>query len=191
MNNLEFSHFVRPIKIVNEKITFHFFDVFNLSINEEFYNLLINNKSIFQTESIKTIKTKEYRVADHIPYLDKNYKPLNHPFVSNRIRISMGVLVNIIYQGNSLLLIEKKVIKPFGGGYEFYELPNINSIILDNPKSKDLRFTINTTDLPLIESWFHKNIGRENTPIRELEEELSMENKILTNTEWQKFSKNF
>ena len=95
----------------------------------------------------------------------------------------MAALVVIQYKDNYCFLIEKDVIKPFGGGYHFLK-PIPFPVTLEKPQSLDLRFTTETKFLSEVEVLFNSPF-REATPLRELQEELSEENSILTITEFQ------
>lgn len=160
-------------------MTVYFFEVWNLELTEDFFEYISYHPAVFTTDKLSQIKTDNH-VADHCRMLNPKLKlPQVQTQDSGRIRISMSALVNLTHKGKSCLLIQKGVVKPFGGAYQYEDALPVLSAKSDDVTSKDLRFTIDACDLVTIEEWFHKKIGRELTPHRELVEELSLENTIL------------
>lgn len=161
-------------------VTLYFFDVWKLNVSKKIFDKLSAHQSVFTTKSFLDFSSAKIPVADHCVFFNPTHQAESLKDPKGRVRVSMSAIVMISYRNKSCFLIQDETIKPFGGGYQFETLPSFPTLILDNPQSKDLRFTVESHELPMVEDWYHKETNRELDPKRELREELSEENLILT-----------
>jgi hypothetical protein len=104
------------------------------------------------------------------------------------IRISAANLARIKMEDKYLLVLNRNRLKnghrvytPFGGAIEFqyYARPYLGDLGVRFEDGSALRFALPQTKLAAFESWFYLRQERENTPFRELQEELVREEGIL------------
>lgn len=106
------------------------------------------------------------------------------------IRVSCAALAAIIIDGKYLLSLNKRsfnagrmVYTPFGGALEYHPKAKefLDSINIEYERdTADLRFRIDMDNLELFNSWFNKNVDRENDISRELIEEMVDEVNIFS-----------
>ena len=191
MNKLQKSHLHKTVKVnKNGVLTVYFFDVWNLELTTPFFEKVKTSPFIHISSTI--LPTSDALiVADHCPMLEKDTK-VDYDLslvVSPMVRVSMAALVVMKHQGDFLFLIEKGKIKPFGGAYCFTNPLPFKDVVLDDDKSQDLRFSTCASQKDILLDWFDKGQGREQDPTRELVEEMSIENPILSSLEIEEFLK--
>lgn len=108
--------------------------------------------------------------------------------MDNRIRVSCAVLCRIEHEGRYLLLINENrrrrgiyVLSPIGGALTFVDPDYLLEIgaQFEDPNTNDLRLTLPLSALDLFRQWFYLGKGREQSPFRELYEELVLESRLL------------
>jgi hypothetical protein len=104
------------------------------------------------------------------------------------IRVSCGCLCRIEHRQRFLLLINANLrakgiyrLAPVGGALTFDNPARLAEFgaVPDNPASRDLRFKMSAEALPAFREWFISGTDRERSPLREIEEELVGEAKLL------------
>ncbi len=104
------------------------------------------------------------------------------------IRISCGCLCRIEHRQRFLLLINANLrtkgvyrLAPVGGALTVDHLDRLAvfDAVPDNPSSLDLRFKMPAARLPAFRDWFIHSPNRERSPLREIEEELVSESRLL------------
>jgi hypothetical protein len=107
---------------------------------------------------------------------------------SDLIRVSCAALCRIEHTGKFLLLLnanrrQKGIYRlgPIGGALRVYDLDGLKRFdaALEEPSQEDLRLTMHHTALPAFHDWFTTGEGREQSPFRELREELVHESRLL------------
>ncbi len=110
----------------------------------------------------------------------------------NRIRISCACLCRIEHDGRYFLLLNASrrsrgiyVLAPVGGALSLYDLARLEEFdaTFDDPSTRDLRLTMPVAALPAFRQWFYSGEGREQSPFRELQEELVEEAGLLPSLE--------
>ncbi len=108
--------------------------------------------------------------------------------MDNRIRISCAVLCRIAHEGRYLLLINENrrrrgvyILSPIGGALTISDPGPVLAMgaLFEDPSSGDLRLTLPHGALDAFRVWFYRGEGREQTPFRELYEELVLESELL------------
>ena len=109
-------------------------------------------------------------------------------FQNEQIRVSCAGLAQIMIGDKYLLIVNKNSVKmgsprygPLGGALEFTPdaKPFLDSLNVEYEKGMDLRLHMSKAVLPKFESWFTKKIDREHSAIREVYEELCLEEQIV------------
>lgn len=107
---------------------------------------------------------------------------------SEWIRVSCAALCRIEHVGRFLLMLNRNrrakgvyVLSPIGGALRLYDpRPLVEfGAIPEDANSADLRLTLRTSLLPDFRDWFSRGEGREQSPFRELREELVTESGLL------------
>lgn len=108
--------------------------------------------------------------------------------MSDWIRVSCASLCRIEHQGRYLLLLNANrrargiyVLAAIGGALTVNSVDTLRQFEAkqDIPGSRDLRFSLPLAQLPRFRRWFYAREGRENSPYRELSEELVDETGLL------------
>ncbi|NDJ78420.1 MAG: hypothetical protein GYB65_19395 [Chloroflexi bacterium] len=108
------------------------------------------------------------------------------------IRVSCACLCRIEHQGRYLLLLNANrlqrklyVLSPIGGALELYDLDRLVDFEArpEDPASSDLRLMLPEDKLPAFAEWFYAGEGRERSPLREMQEELVNESRLLPSLE--------
>lgn len=104
------------------------------------------------------------------------------------IRVSCGCLCRIEHLKRYLLLLNANLrsknvyrLSPIGGALSVYDpvrLSHFNAVP-ENAASSDLRLRMPLDSLPLFREWFYTGQDREHSPLRELQEELVIESRLL------------
>lgn len=181
MTALKKSHLYRLVKTSQQGLeTLYLFEVWNLSLEKDDFAKISQSPLVFTTNKFLDFTGTTLKVADHCEMLYPNLilPPVVYPI--GEVRVSMSALVHIHYQNKSCFLIENGKVKPFGGAYQFLSLPPFQTLKLEDPNSLDLRFLVDSKELRAVERWFNQQVDRELDPLRELREELTEENPILT-----------
>ncbi|MBN1564100.1 MAG: hypothetical protein JXA10_09675, partial [Anaerolineae bacterium] len=104
------------------------------------------------------------------------------------IRVSCAALCRIEHGGKFLLLLNRNRrakgiyrLGPIGGALELLDSSYLKlfEAIPEDAAKNDLRLTIPHRLLPSFKQWFYSGMGREQSPFRELYEELVIEAKLL------------
>lgn len=166
--------------IRNNHNTIQVFDIFEVNISKKFFNKIRKHKNIFVTKNEKELLNLE-NVADNCKYIFENvHEEGKIKNEENRIRFSISYLVRLKYDDNYIFLVEDNIIKPFGGAYVHNQKLPFNNVILENPESYDLRFFIDSKDKDVVLSWWNTLDKKESNPLRELKEEMCLENEIVS-----------
>lgn len=108
--------------------------------------------------------------------------------MENRIRISCAVLCRIAHEGRYLLLINENrrrrgayILSPIGGALTVSDPRPVLAMgaEFEDPNSGDLRLSLPHGALDAFRVWFYRGEGREQSPFRELYEELVLESGLL------------
>lgn len=135
----------------------------------------------------------------------KSYMKFNESKSVGKIRISCAGLASIKIDGKYLLVQNKKsrskgliVYGPLGGALEY--LPEGKSFLdsiysVYERETPDLRMVIDYENINKFKKWFYKTDDREKSTLREVYEELVLEEKVLPNLKesdmTEKFMKSF
>ena len=169
------------------KLSYQIFEIYDLEVSKSFFNKIKNHPNIYVVTTIpKSIEN--YSMANTCQYLESPLvKPIELDKSLSRLRFSMSALIRVRYEDNICLLIEKSQIKPIGGSFHYKKKPSFKDITFDKEHSKDLRFTVNISEVENVLSWWENCTDeRETSPLRELKEELILENDIVTLEEFNK-----
>ena len=109
-----------------------------------------------------------------------------------KLRVSCGSFCRIEHKGRFLFLLNAARARkgiyaatPVAGAITYTDPAIIRHLNaeLENPDTKDLRFYIDKAGaeqrLAMLRAWFHRGVGRELDPFREMREELVDEQRIL------------
>lgn len=182
---LKYSHLTEVVNDSPKGLTYYFFEVWTLEIDSAtFLELSAHNQVVVTSE------LEEASFSKHCRYLVPTQEKIELP-ETQWLRVSMAGLVNITYQGKTVLF-KGDAPKPFGGAYYFYpSWPLLSVVELEKEESKDLRFSIEKNKLEELRIWFNSKRDREIKPIRELKEEFTEENEILSPEAWRKLELTF
>lgn len=109
--------------------------------------------------------------------------------VEETIRVSCAGLARIVKDGKFLTILNKNSVKvgkpsygPLGGALEFNEESKdfLLSLGCTFEKEPDLRIKLSTKNLKQFQDWFYTKKGRETSSVREVFEEMCLEEKVTT-----------
>jgi hypothetical protein len=104
------------------------------------------------------------------------------------IRVSCASLCRIEYQNSYLLLVNQNrrekgiyVLSPIGGALAVHDPGPLERLgaVFEGPENHDLRLGLPREAIPAFREWFYGGEGREQSPYRELVEELVVETGLL------------
>lgn len=109
--------------------------------------------------------------------------------MSDQIRVSCACLCRIEHAGRFLLLLNANrrarglyILSPVGGALVLFDQTLLETwgAVPETPGSHDLRLRLPEAALPVFRDWFYSRQGREQSPLRELQEELVDEAGLLS-----------
>lgn len=185
--NLKYIRTVKELAISKNKPTLRVFEIWQLEVSREIFNSMKGHKNVVVVpeKSLNNFSYNQIILAGNCKFLNSKVESNISLPRSGTLRVSMAALVSIKFEDKVLLFFdrENQKCKPFGGAYFFQEgcpILSEKSLRLDKPDTKDLRFMISSNRIPEVIKWFDLKVNRETNPLRELTEELCIENNILT-----------
>lgn len=182
--NLTLKHTAQTVR----NNTFYIFEVWHLELAQEIYNEIKLHPNVFISTTLQ-----EPELSDHCRFLTFNSTSVA-PVDQEEVRISFACLCHITFKGKSIFFFKDNKAKPFGGALWFKKdckFIKKHAFDFDDESSLDLRFFVKGKHLPKVIKWFNKKTGRELNPLRELKEELTIENLILSKYSWKKLEDTF
>ena len=185
---LVFKRTVKELSVEKTKKVLRIFEIWEFNLTSDLFNKIKKHPSVLTIpyNELKSFAFKNLTLAGNCKFLnDSVHSSTNKLPISGKIRISIAALVCLKFKDQVLLFIDHNhnKAKPFGGAYHFLKESKLKQnklITLDNESSMDLRFTVNAKNLKMIINWFKSRKERELCPFRELKEELTEENQIIT-----------
>lgn len=181
---LELKHTAHTIR----NGTYYIFEIWAGELTKDLYEEIKLHPQVFVSHNLQ-----ERELTDHCQFL--TYSPASHQLISTEeTRVSIACLCHLTFENKTILFFKDGKAKPFGGALWFKEKCSFikkYATSFDNDSSNDLRFNIKVKHLPKLFKWVQNKQGRELNPIRELKEELTLENLILSKTSWSKLEETF
>lgn len=185
---LIYKRTVHELSIEKNKKILRIFEIWDFNLTQELFEKIKKHSRVLTIpyNELNSFAFKKLTLAGNCKFLkDEVNSSISKIPSSGKIRISIAALVCLRYRDQALLFIDQdqNKAKPFGGAYHFLKESKLKQnklLSLDNESSMDLRFTINAKNLKMVTSWFKSKKERELDPFRELKEELTEENKIIT-----------